>query len=113
MEFQFATEGERLVASPAGNLDADGAVRFTAAVQDQLGAAKSVTVDLDGLDHISLGGVRAFLQLGRALKGTERNLEFVRGGHAVRHALEQAGFDDLFAFTPPLHSHRGHHDETP
>ena len=108
------SEGERLVASPAGNLDADGAGRFAAAVQDQLAAAtKSVTIDLAGLDHISLGGVRAFLQLGRALRGADRNLEFIHGGHAVRHALEQAGFDDFFAFTPPIHSHRGHHDETP
>ena len=26
---------------------------------------------------------------------------------AVREALKQAGFDELFAFTPPFHSHRG------
>ena len=90
---------------------ADG-MGFAASVEKRLGAStKSVTIDLSGLEGIQLGGVRALLQLGRSLKGDQRNLEFAHGGHAVRHALEQAGFDDFFAFTPPLHSHRGHHDE--
>ena len=73
----------------------------------------TVTIDLDGLEHVDLGGIRAILRLARSLKGGDRTLDFVRGGDAVRHSLEQAGMHDLFPFTPALHPHRGHHDETP
>ena len=86
---------------------ADGA-DFASAVEERLQAGtKSVTVDLEGLDFVSLGGVRAILRLARSLKGAQKTLDFIHGGEAVREALKQAGFDELFAFTPPFHSHRG------
>ena len=108
------SEGARLVACPAGHMDADGGERFAAAVQDRLApGTTSVTIDLAGLDQISLGGVRALLRLGRSLKAGQRELAFTRGEPAVRHAFEHAGFDDFFSVTPALHNHRGHHDEAP
>ena len=108
------SEGARLVASPAGHMDADGGERFAAAVHDRLAPdTASVTVDLAGLDQISLGGVRALLRLGRSLKSSRCELAFIHGDPAVRHAFEHAGFDDFFSFTPALHNHRGHHDEAP
>ena len=92
---------------------ADGAA-FAASVEQGLRPeTKAVTIDLDGIDFVGLGVIRSFLRLARTLKGSGRALDFARGGGAVRHALEQAGLHDLFPFTPPLHSHRGHHDETP
>ena len=105
---QFLEEGERLVARPQGRMEeADGA-EFGSAVEQRLQpGTKSVTIDLAELDFVSLGGVRAILRLARSLKGAQKSLDFVRGGEAVREALKQAGFDELFAFTPPLHSHRG------
>ena len=68
---------------------------------------KSVTIDLDQLEFVSFGGIRAILRLARSLKGGDRNLDFVRGGEAVRDALDQAGLDDFFPFTPPYISNRG------
>ena len=86
---------------------ADGA-DFASAVEQRLQAGtESVTVDLEELDFVSLGGVRAILRLARSLKGAQKTLDFIHGGEAVREALKQAGFDELFAFTPPFHSHRG------
>jgi anti-anti-sigma factor len=105
---RFRDEGERLIARPQGRMEAADGADFASAVEERLQAGtKSVTVDLEGLDFVSLGGVRAILRLARSLKGAQRSLDFVHGGEAVREALKQAGFDELFAFTPPFHSHRG------
>jgi anti-sigma B factor antagonist len=114
MQVEFLEEGERLIARPHGRMDAADGIHFASAVQQRLHAGtKSVTIDLEELDFVDLGGVRAILRLARSLKGGQKSLDFVRGGHAVREALDQAGFHDFFPFTPPFHSHRGHHDETP
>jgi len=114
MKVQFQEEGERLIARPEGRMDATDGNQFAATVQEQLHpATKSVTIDLAELEFVDLGGVRAILRLARSLQGGQRTLDFLHGGHAVRDALDQAGFHDFFSFTPPFHSHRGHHDETP
>jgi anti-anti-sigma factor len=110
----FLEEGERLIARPHGRMDATDGVDLAAAVHQRLSAGTtSVTIDLADLDFIDLGAIRALLRLARLLKGGGRSLDFVHGGEAVRHALEQAGLHDFFPFTPALHPHRGHHDQTP
>ena len=114
IQVQFLEEGERLIARPQGRMEAADGVDFAAAVEQRLHAGtKSVTIDLAELDFINLGAIRAILRLARSLKGGERGLDFVHGSEAVRHAFEQAGLHDFFPFTPALHPHRGHHDETP
>jgi anti-anti-sigma regulatory factor len=108
MGAQFLDEGECLIARPQGRMEAADGSDFASAVEQRLHAGtRSVTIDLEALDHIGLGGIRAILRLARFLKGSERALDFVRGSEAVREALKQAGFDELFAFTPPFHSPRG------
>ena len=105
---QFLEEGERLIAWPQGRMEEADGVEFGAAVEQRLQpGTRSVTIDLAELDFVSLGGVRAILRLARSLKGAQKSLDFVHGGEGVREALKQGGFDELFAFTPPFHSHRG------
>jgi anti-anti-sigma regulatory factor len=112
VQVDFSEEGDRLVARPVGRMDADDGDAFAAAVAQKLTPAScAVSVDLSTLDTISLGGVRAILKLARSLKSADRNLDFLNGGDGVRHALEQAGMADFFAFTPAFHSNRGHHHE--
>ena len=114
MQVQFQEAGDRLTARPQGRMEAVDGTHFAAAVQQRLDArTKAVTVDLDDLAFVSLGGIRAILRLARSLRGGGRTLDFLAGGDSVRHALEQAGLHDLFAFTPALHPNRGHHDATP
>ena len=114
MQVEFQEEAGRLIARPQGRMDAADGTHFASAVQQRLHpGTKSVTIDLEELDFVDLGGVRAILRLGRSLKDGQRDLDFIRGGHAVREALDQAGFHAFFPFTPPFHSSRGHHDETP
>ena len=108
MGVEFLDEGERLIARPSGRMDADEGAAFAAAVEQRLQpGTKSVTIDLDRLDVLSLGAVRAILQLGRTLKGSQRTLDFAEGGAGVREALHQAGLNSFFAFTPPYEPHRG------
>jgi len=102
-----------MVARPQGRMEAADGTDFAAAVEQRLKTGtKSVTIDLHELEFINLGAIRAILRLARSLKGHGRTVDFERGGEAVRHALEQAGLHDFFPFTPPLHPHRGHHDQT-
>lgn len=114
MQVQFHDEGERLIARPQGRMEAADGTDLAAAVGQRVHAGTtSVALDLAELDFINLGAIRAILRLARSLRSGERTLEFVHGDAAVRHALEQAGLYDFFPFTPPLHPHRGHHDQTP
>jgi anti-anti-sigma factor len=108
MQVEFLTEGERLVARPQGRMEAADGDSFAAAVEQQLRAGtKAVTIDLDQLDFVNFGGIRAILRLARSLKDGGRGLDFVRGGDDVRDALDQAGLDDFFPFTPPYVSNGG------
>lgn len=108
MQVQFREEGECLVARPQGRMEAADGSDFASELQKRLHAGtKSVTIDLEDLDFINFGGIRAILQLARSLNGDQRSLEFVGGSQAVRDALDQAGLDDFFAFTPPYVSTRG------
>jgi anti-anti-sigma factor len=114
MQVEFLDEGERLTARPQGRMEAADGTSFASAVEKRLQAGtKSVTIDLEQLDFINFGGIRAILRLARSLKVGQRNLDFVRGGAAVREHLDQAGLDDFFPFTPPYSSNRGTPDETP
>jgi anti-anti-sigma factor len=113
MQVQFVEEGERLIARPQGRMEAVDGTAFAAAVEQRLGAAKAVTIDLDALEFINFGGIRAVLRLARSLGRAKRKLDFVRGNHVVREHLDQAGLDDFFPFTPPYRSTRGINHEAP
>ena len=113
MQVQFAVEGERLIARPQGRMEAADGIAFAAEIERRAGAAtKAVTIDLEALDFINFGGIRAVLRLARWLKAREKKLDFLAGSHAVREPLDQAGLDDFFPFTPPYRSNRGNQDET-
>lgn len=108
MQVQIVEEGARLTARPQGRMEAADGGEFAAAVLQRLVArTKSVTIDLDGLEFVSFGGIRAILRLARSLGASQTNLNFLAGNAAVRDALDQAGLDDFFPFTPPYVSNRG------
>ena len=114
MQVQFLEEGERLIARPQGRMEASDGYEFASAIAQRLHAGtKSVTIDLDELAFVNFGGIRAMLRLARSLTDRGTNLDFLRGNAAVRDALDQAGLDDFFPFTPPYKSTRGVQHETP
>lgn len=113
MQVQFLEEGERLIARPEGRMEAADGSRFASEVLQRLqDRTRFVTVDLEQLEFINFGGIRAILQLARSLMGRSTKLDFVRGQAAVREALDQAGLDDFFPFTPPYRSTKGVRYET-
>lgn len=108
MQVQFQEEGDHLTARPHGRMEAADGTDFASAVQQRLNAStKSLTIDLEELDFINFGGIRAVLRLARSLAGRQTSLDFLSGDAAVREALDQAGLDDFFPFTPPYKSTRG------
>ena len=108
MQVEFDEQKGQLTARPEGRMEAADGDAFAASVEQRLGAGtRSVTIDLDQLEFVNFGGIRALLRLARTLKGRGTELDFVRGGETVRDALDQAGLDDLFPFTPPYVSNRG------
>ena len=108
MRVQFLEEGGRLIARPQGRMEASDGVDFASALQQRLHpGTKSVTIYLEELDFINFGGIRAVLRFARSLRDEERSLDFVGGNRLVRDALDQAGLDDFFPFTPPYVSARG------
>lgn len=114
MQVEFREEGQRLIARPQGRMEAVDGDAFAAAVEQRLGPqSSSVTIDLAELGFINFGGIRAILRLARTLKGSHKDLDFTGGDEAVRDALDQAGLDDFFPFTPPYISSRGTNDGTP
>ena len=113
MQVEFLEDGKRLIARPQGRMDAADGDRFAAETEQLLKARiKTVTIDLDRLEAVSFGGIRAILKFARSLKDQERDIDFLGGGEIVRDALDQAGFDDFFPFTPPFDSNRGKTDGT-
>jgi anti-anti-sigma regulatory factor len=109
MQVRFLEEGERLIARPEARMEAADGIDFASAVEQRIQRnTKFVTIDLEGLDFISLGGIRAILRLARSLRGGQRDLDFRRGSDAVREALHHAGLNNFFDFTPP-YIHTGGH----
>ena len=108
MQVEFLEDGGRLTARPQGRMEAADGADFASAVEQRLHAGtKSVTIDLDQLEFLNFGGIRAILRLARSLKDGDKALDFARGSEGVRQALDQAGLDDFFPFTPPYESNRG------
>ena len=108
MQVRFLEEGERLIARPEARMEAADGIDFASVVEQRIQPnTKCVTIDLEGLDFISLGGIRGILRLARSLEGGQRQLDFAHGSDAVREALHQAGLNHFFAFTPPYNPHRG------
>ena len=107
MQVQFLEDGGHLTARPQGRMEAADGNAFAAAVGRRLGAGTtSLTIDLDELEFLNFGGIRAILRLARSLNASQTKLDFLAGRQSVRDALDQAGLDDFFPFTPAYETNR-------
>ena len=108
MQVQFVNEGERLIARPQGRMEAADGNDLASAARHRLHAGtERLTIDLNEIQFINFGAIRALLRLARSLDGSRVELDFLNGSAAVRDALDQAGLDDFFPFTPPYEPKRG------
>jgi anti-anti-sigma factor len=100
-----------LIARPQGRLDAAAGASFAAAVERQLQAGTtSLLLDLEKLDFIAFGGIRAILRLGRTAKARNVEVVFANATGEVFEALDASGLDEIFTFLPTPPSNMGKQD---
>lgn len=100
-----------MIARPQGRLDAAEGASFAAAVERRLqGGITSLVLDLEKLDFIAFGGIRAILRLGRTLKARNVGIAFVNATGEVFEALDASGLDEIFTFLPTPPTKMGNRD---
>ena len=98
MDCQLLDDDERLVAHPAGRMEASDGAALIARVQAALtDAAKPVVVDCTQLEFLNFGGIRALLRLGRLLAGQGGRLSFANARGQVAEALMLSGLSAIFS----------------
>jgi anti-anti-sigma factor len=98
-ECDLEARGEDVWVLPVGDLDLAATVEFEEALALALASdARSIVVDLRGLDLLDSSGLRALLQACSA-EGGER-LGFVQGNEMVQAVLRISGLLDELPFRP-------------
>lgn len=97
MEFQARKDGEVVVITLGGRLDAVTSPDYERRVRELLdGGGGRLVIDFERLDYISSAGLRALLVTSRLLQAKDGRLRFanVRGG--VRSVFDMSGFGSMF-----------------
>ena len=96
MELTNRKEGNALVISVKGRMDAVTAPEFEKAVEGLMGDGETVfVVDLENLDYISSAGLRSILALAKKLKGGGGSLHLAALQDTVREVFEISGFSSI------------------
>jgi anti-anti-sigma factor len=99
-EADISVNGDELWVLPRGDLDIAGAPELEEALSLAMASdAKSIVIDLRGLEFIDSTGLRALAQAPLA-EGGER-ISFVAGNDHVQGVLRVAGLLDELPFRPP------------
>lgn len=97
MDLQTRTEGNAIVVTLSGRLDAVTAPEFEKSIRELIDSGNSrIVVDFDQLDYISSAGLRGLLmaKLLNAAKGGQSCLANVKGN--VRSVFDMCGFCSVF-----------------
>jgi anti-sigma B factor antagonist len=99
-EADISVRGEELWVLPRGDLDVAGAPELEETLSLAMASdAKSIVIDLRGLEFVDSTGLRALVQAPMA-EGGER-ISFVPGNDHVQSVLRIAGLADELSFRPP------------
>ncbi|MGZ4970504.1 MAG: STAS domain-containing protein [Methylobacter sp.] len=97
MDLQTRTEGNAIVVTLSGRLDAVTAPEFEKSIRELIDSGNSrIVVDFDQLDYISSAGLRGLLLMAKLLnaKGGQSYLVNVKGN--VRSVFDMCGFCSVF-----------------
>ncbi|MGZ5011525.1 MAG: STAS domain-containing protein [Methylobacter sp.] len=97
MDLQTRTEGNAIVVTLSGRLDAVTAPEFEKSIRELIDSGNSrIVVDFDQLDYISSAGLRGLLLMAKLLnaKGGQSCLVNVKGN--VRSVFDMCGFCSVF-----------------
>lgn len=78
-------DGELLVATARGEVDAANADALATAIEVRVGSARTVVLDLSGLDYLDSAGIHMLFQFGRRLDERGRGLRLVVPEDCVVH----------------------------
>ena len=101
MHIQQTDRGGVTILAPAGRID----TTTSGAVEEALrravdGGARSLLVDLGGVEYISSAGLRVFLVLAKRMRDLQGRLVLCSLTEPVRQVFQLAGFLPLFRVEP-------------
>ncbi|ADU63951.1 MAG: STAS domain-containing protein [Pseudodesulfovibrio sp.] len=103
MDFKNKKDGDKLVVSVSGRLDAITAQEFDAQCREWLATGDvNVIADLSGLEYISSAGLRSILSAAKQLKGAKGSLTFCNLSGMVEEVFVVSGFAAMFTLHPTL-----------
>ena len=100
---ELKSEGENLVATLGGRMDAITGSQFT----DQMGVwieadLKNFTIDCSELDYISSAGLRAILMAAKKIKTLDGSLQLAALQESVHNVFSISGFDKIIPIKATL-----------
>ena len=102
MNVKVETEGDVVVVRPMGKMDAITAPPMQDAIDEVLAENPAhVILDLSEVPYVSSAGLRVFLRVAKAAKGTS-SLAVCHLHENVRQVFELAGFDKIMTLCDDL-----------
>jgi anti-anti-sigma factor len=98
MQVNASTLGDAHVLALTGRLDSDAAPDFEEQCQAVTrGEARTLILEMTGLEYLSSAGLRAILSIGKALQARDGKLVLCVPKGPTRQIIEACGFHKLFA----------------
>ena len=87
-------DGEKLVISPEGRIDAVTANEFSEAIEKNIEGVKDLTFDLAGLDYISSAGLRVLLTTQKNMSKVG-SMKLINVADVIMDVFNITGFSDI------------------
>ncbi|MDI9569342.1 MAG: STAS domain-containing protein [Pseudomonadota bacterium] len=97
MEVEKRMDGDVLIVSVRGRIDAVTAPEFEKRLMESIGAGeKAVLLTMEHLEYISSAGLRSILAIAKILKTKEEKLVFADLRGPVKDVFKISGFGSIF-----------------
>ena len=94
MNIEKTFENNKLTLMPQGRLDSITSQEFETAIEDNIGDATSLVLDLKNLDYISSAGLRVLLKA-QKMMNKRGEMKVLNVNDTVMEVLEMTGFVDM------------------
>lgn len=94
MNIEKTFENNNLTLMPQGRLDSITSQEFETAIEDNIGDATSLVLDLKNLDYISSAGLRVLLKT-QKMMNKRGEMKVLNVNETVMEVLEMTGFVDM------------------
>ena len=94
MNIEKTFENNNLTLMPQGRLDSITSQEFETAIEDNIGDATSLVLDLKNLDYISSAGLRVLLKT-QKMMNNRGEMKVLNVNETVMEVLEMTGFVDM------------------